>query len=80
MRKTVWCIRQLAIILSICILLVGCATLRYEAPDGTKVVYTRFLTGSDSIRGNLGAGTIESQGQRAIDPAFLELVLRALAK
>lgn len=72
---------KLAITLTICmVLLTGCATLTYQAPDGTKVTYTRIMTGSDSIKGKLPGGEIESQGQKSIDPAFLELVLKALAK
>ena len=62
----------------VCLCFVGCATLSYEAPDGTKVSYSRFLTGSDSIKGTLGTATIESQGQKAIDPASLQSILNIL--
>ena len=31
------------------VMLTGCAQLTYEAADGSRVTYTRFLTGSDSM-------------------------------
>lgn len=69
--------RKLAIALTICMVLMGCATLTYESPDGTKVTYTRFCTGSDSIKGQAGTATIEAQGQKQLDPAVIELLLKA---
>ena len=58
--------------------LVGCATLNYEAPDGTKVSYSRLLTGSDTIKGQIKDATIESQGQKAIDPTTLQAIINIL--
>lgn len=69
--------KKLAIVLTICMALTGCATLTYESPDGTKVSYTRFCTGSDSIKGQAGTATIEAQGQKQLDPAVIELLLQA---
>ena len=60
------------------VMLTGCASLVYEAPDGTKVTYTRFMTGSDSIKGKLPGASIESKGQKAIDPETLQSVLQVL--
>jgi hypothetical protein len=59
--------------------LAGCASLTYEAADGSKVTYSRFLTGSDSIKGNLPGASIESTGQQAIDPAVLEAVIKIMS-
>lgn len=71
--------RKLAILLTICVL-AGCASLSYTAPDGTKVTYTRFMTGSDTIKGTIRDAKIESQGQKAIDPATLQAVFDILGK
>ena len=60
------------------LLITGCATLTYESSDGTKVTYTRFCTGSDSIKGIAGNASIEAQGQKQLDPAVIELLLKAL--
>lgn len=60
------------------LMLSGCACLTYQAPDGTKVTYTRFMTGADTIKGQTGAAKIEAQGQKSIDPALLEILVKAL--
>jgi hypothetical protein len=67
-------------VLFLCMLLTyGCAMVSYSAPDGTKVTYTRFLTGSDTIKGQLGPSPkIEAQGQKVLDPELLELVIKVL--
>jgi hypothetical protein len=62
------------------VMLTGCASLTYEAADGSRVTYTRFMTGSDSIKGKLPGASIESKGQKAIDPETLNNVLQLLAK
>lgn len=70
--------RKLTLIIIMTVfILQGCATLTYESPDGTKVTYTRFCTGSDSIKGQAGTATIEAQGQKQLDPAVIELLLEA---
>lgn len=52
-------------ILAIFILaLSGCAHTQYKAPDGTEVSYTRLFTTSDSIKAEVGAAKIESNGQK----------------
>lgn len=52
------------LILLLCVLMLsGCACLTYEDKDGTKVTYTRFMTGSDTIKGRAGTATIEAQGR-----------------
>jgi hypothetical protein len=58
------------------VILSGCASLTYEAADGSRVTYTRFLTGSDSIKGKLPGASIESKGQKAIDPETLQSILQ----
>ena len=60
------------------VMLAGCASLTYEAADGSRVTYTRFMTGSDSIKGKLPGASIESQGQKAIDPETLQAILQVL--
>jgi hypothetical protein len=42
----------------------GCASLSYETQDGTRVTYSRFLTSSDSIKGNVGTAKVEFQNQQ----------------
>lgn len=59
------------LIILMVIVLSGCATLSYKAPDGTEVNYTRFATTSDNITGQLGNAQIESKGQ-AIDTKVIE--------
>ena len=65
------------IVIALCVS--GCASLIYEAPDGTRVTYNRFMTGADAIKGQLPGATIESTGQRAIDPAALEALVKILS-
>jgi uncharacterized protein YceK len=66
------------ILIALSLLLSGCASLTYQAPDGTKVTYTRVMTGSDTIKGTIKGASIESQGQKAIDPATLEAIINVL--
>lgn len=61
-----------------CLSLTGCASLTYQAPDGTKVTYTRLLTGSDTIKGQAGSAKIEAQGQKAVDPEVLQAVIKIM--
>ena len=69
--------RKLLVVLFV-LLLSGCACLNYQAPDGTRVEYCRFCTGSDTIKGELGTAKIETSGQKALDPAILEILVKAL--
>jgi uncharacterized protein YceK len=71
-------IRRRVIVVIMCLLLSGCASLTYQAPDGTKVTYTRVMTGSDTIKGTIKDASIESQGQKAIDPATLQAIINIL--
>jgi hypothetical protein len=71
-------IRRRVIVVIMCLLLSGCASLTYQAPDGTKVIYMRVMTGSDTIKGTIKDASIESQGQKAIDPATLEAIINIL--
>ncbi len=57
----------------------GCASLTYESADGSRVTYTRILTGSDSIKGALPGASIESTGQQAIDPAVMAALVQILS-
>lgn len=68
------------LLIALMIFMAGCASLTYESPDGTKVTYTRFMTGSDTIKGSVPGASIESQGQKAIDPETLQNILQLLAK
>ena len=72
-RWTVLCLIMIALALA------GCASLTYESADGSRVTYTRVLTGSDAIKGTLPGASIESAGQKAIDPAALEALVRILS-
>ena len=69
-----------AIVIIAALILTGCATMTYQSPDGTTVTYTRFMTGSDTIKGTIKDAKIESQGQKAIDPATLQAVFDILGK
>lgn len=69
--------RKLAIVLTICMALSGCACLNYQSPDGTQVSYCRFCTGSDAIKGETGTAKIEAAGQKQLDPAVIQLLLEA---
>jgi hypothetical protein len=69
--------KRLLIILPI-MMLCGCASLNYQAPDGTKVTYSRLFTQSDTIIGKIGEASIESKGQQVIDPASLKAILSVL--
>lgn len=71
-------IRRRVIVVIMCLLLSGCASLTYQSPDGTTVTYTRFMTGSDTIKGTIKDASIESQGQKAIDPATLQAIINIL--
>lgn len=66
---------RIIIAILLALILSGCACLTYQTPDGTKVTYTRLFTGSDAIKGTVGSATIESQGQKNLDPAALQLLL-----
>lgn len=49
-------------VLAMCVMLIGCASVSYEAPDGTRVSYTRFLTASDNIKAKVGDSNVEANG------------------
>jgi hypothetical protein len=53
----------LFVTLAMAIGLSACAAVTYTAPDGTKVEYVRFLTGSDKIVGNVGQAAFTVSGQ-----------------
>lgn len=59
-------------------LVIGCASLTYESPEGTKVTYKRFMTGADVIKGQTGEAKIETHGQKSIDPALMEIIVKSL--
>ena len=69
--------RHLLIVIAL-FLVCGCARLTYQAPDGTKVTYSRFLTGSDVIKGKVGNASIEAQGQQTIDAESLKTIINIL--
>lgn len=69
--------RILGVLVALC-MLSGCASLTYESPDGTKVTYTRVLTGCDTIKGQAGSARIEAQGQQTIDPEVLQAVIKIM--
>ncbi len=59
------------------VVLSGCASLTYKAPNGTEVTYSRLFTSSDIIKGKVGDATVESRGQQ-IDTAALQQLLSIL--
>ena len=68
------------LVIALLFLVSGCACLTYEAPNGTKVSYTRFLTGSDIIKGKVGDATIEAQGQQVIDINTVQTIISILGR
>jgi hypothetical protein len=69
--------RMLGVLVALC-MITGCASLTYQAPDGTIITYTRFMTGADTIKGQAGAARIEAQGQNAVDPEVLQAVIKIM--
>jgi len=55
--------KKIVIILAM-LVLIGCATTQYKAPDGTEITYTRFATTADSIKAEAGNAKVESNGQK----------------
>lgn len=55
----------------------GCARLNYETKDGTKVTYTRLLTTSDSIKGDVGDAKVQVSKQQ-IDTTTLQAIIQLL--
>ena len=62
---------------SIMVYIPGCARLQYETKDGTKVTYTRLLTTSDSIKGNVGEARI-AVARQEIDTSALQALITLL--
>lgn len=63
------------LIVIVCLLiLTGCASVTYEAPDGTRVSYTRFLTSQDSIKAKVGESSVEANGIK-LDLATLQYLI-----
>jgi hypothetical protein len=66
------------LVIAVCILaLAGCASLKYETADGTKVTYSRLFTTADSIEGTVGTAKIKVGGQK-IDASTLNALLGIL--
>ena len=70
--------RNICIVLAI-LLLVGCSTLNYQSADGTTVQYTRILTKTDSISGQVGKAKVEVRGQN-VNLDALQVVTEAAVK
>lgn len=68
--------KKIVIILAM-LVLIGCATMQYKAPDGTEINYTRFATTSDSIKAEVGDAKVESNGQK-IDTKTLTAIIELL--
>lgn len=68
--------KKIVIILAM-LVLIGCATMQYKAPDGTEVNYTRFATTSDNIKAEAGNAKVESSGQK-IDAKILTAITEFL--
>ena len=66
----------LFVALAMMIGLSGCAAVTYTSPDGTKVEYVRFLTGSDKIVGSIGEAAISVSGQE-INVELLKALISA---
>lgn len=60
------------------VMLSGCASLKYETADGTKVTYYRLFTTSDSIEAQVGNAKMKAGGQK-IDLSTLQALLNLLA-
>jgi len=63
-----------AAIISLC--LCSCASVIYES-NGTKITYSRFFAGADSINVKVGEARAEINGQK-IDTATLNSILNLL--
>lgn len=66
-----------ATVVGLLFLQAGCAALKYETADGTKVTYTRFLTTSDSISGDVGDAKVQVSKQQ-IDTTTLQAIIQLL--
>lgn len=69
--------RMLCVLVVLC-MLSGCACLTYEDKAGTKITYTRFMTGADTIKGQAGSARIEAQGQKQLDPEVLQAAIKIM--
>lgn len=68
------------LILLLCILSAyGCAAMTYTAPDGTRVGYVRFLTGSDQISASIGEAAMSVKGQD-INVELLKALIGSVVK
>lgn len=65
--------------LALIVFLSGCASMNYEAPNGTKVSYMRFMTGADSIKGETPEAKVEATGQKSIDPETMQAIIKVFA-
>lgn len=66
----------LLILLSV-MFLASCSTLKYEASDGTKVSYNRFLTSTDSIKGEVKGASVEV-GKTSPEMSLIEALITVL--
>jgi outer membrane murein-binding lipoprotein Lpp len=53
------------LIIAVCVLaLAGCASLKYETKEGTKVTYNRLFTTADTLKAKVGDANVEIGGQK----------------
>jgi hypothetical protein len=53
------------LVIAVCILaLAGCASLKYETKEGTKVTYNRLFTTADTLKAKVGDANVEIGGQK----------------
>jgi PBP1b-binding outer membrane lipoprotein LpoB len=70
---------KIAIIFLMALVIVGCTSVSYQTPDGTKIVYSRFLTNVETINAQVGSSKVEVNGTK-IDPATVQWMLNLLGK
>jgi hypothetical protein len=70
--------KTLIIILLALTICSGCATLKYESADGTKITYTRFFTTSEKVDAKIKDGSLK-MGNQTIDTATLQSLIKLLA-
>lgn len=68
---------SISLLFVVVFMLAGCASLKYETADGTKVSYNRLFTTADTIEGNVGTAKVKVGGQK-IDATVLGAFLSAL--
>jgi uncharacterized protein YcfL len=73
--------KKILLVVLLTFTLVGCASLTYQTPEGTKVTYRRLLTGADMIKGQVGNATVEAKGQQqTLDADKINTLIKILGR